>query len=121
MGLNWVRLDTSWIDHPKVDALRARRGGYRAIVVWLGALAYAGKHATAGYLPPTVTRSLDANPGDMRALVDVGLLELAPGGGWLIHDWTDYQPGVEVTAIRRERARKAARARWHPDDARHPD
>jgi hypothetical protein len=85
-GLPWVRFDTSMPDNPKILELVSMREGRAAAFVYCCGLAYSGKHS-------------------------VGLWVDVPGG-WLIHGWADRQESTDETQARKERAQKAAAARW---------
>ena len=111
MPLPWIRLDTSMPDNPKVLRLLAMKEGHRAAFVWCCSLAYAGKHGTDGLIEEYALARLNGRPADARRLVDVGLWD-ATEGGWVIHDWHEFQESTEETRKRSERAQAAARKRW---------
>ena len=115
MGLPWVRLDTQFPHNPKVLAL-AEDKKWRAIAVYLCSLSYSGAHGTDGFIPPGALNFIHATKADARQLVAVGLWH-EDGPGWQIPDWSQYQPTSKENEERRERARKAAWKRWHPEDS----
>lgn len=110
MGLPWIRLDTHMADHPKVLELVADKA-FQAIAAYHFALGYCGKHGTDGYISKAALPFVHARLSDAQKLVAAGLWELAPGG-WVVHDWGDFQVSDEASQKRRERAQKGAAARW---------
>lgn len=116
MGLPWVRLDTSMPDNPKLLGLLTEKDGHRAAFVWVCALAYSGKHATAGFIPREAVSRINGRVGDMARLVAHGLL-VEGAGGWDINGWSEFQITDEEMERRREKARKMAAARWSKTEA----
>lgn len=109
-GMTWVRLDCAFPRNPKVlDLVHAR--AFRAVTVYISGLAYSGEHGLAGFLPASCLPYLHATTANAAQLVDVGLWEPQPGG-WDIHDWDAYQPAADEADRRRDKAKKAAEARW---------
>lgn len=110
----WVYLDNAFPDHPKVAA-----AGGDAAWLFVCALAYVKRYETEGFIPEAqVPRLTDRkSPNRLAAkLVEVGLWDEHPQG-FMVHDYHDWnRPGAD----RKEKARKAARARWDkppPPDA----
>lgn len=119
MGLQWIRLDTSFPTHDKILHLKAA-GHWRAIVVYVNSLCYSGLHGTDGHIPQVALGIIDATPGTARQLVDARLWEYADNGGWHIVNYGTMQELAEDTRIRKA-AQKAAGIRgackrWHPPD-----
>ena len=110
-GLKWVRLDTTFPTNQKTLDLAAA-GRWRAITVYLCSLAHAGAQGTDGWIPTSALRVIHARPIDAQHLTDAGLWAKEEGG-YLIHDWADYQPTSQDINARTIRARDAARARWN--------
>lgn len=111
MGLQWIRLDTSTFDHPKMLYLSEDKQ-YRAIVTHLAAMTYTGKHGLDGFIPRTALRVIGGLPTDAKKLVEVGLWHIAEGG-WSINGWDEYQVSDDEAKARSDKARKAAQKRWH--------
>jgi hypothetical protein len=111
MALPWVRLDTSIFDNPKFLVLFGQKR-YRAVVVYVAAMAYAGKHGTGGFIQKEVLPLLQARKTEMDQLVEARLMDICPGG-WTVHDWEDMQLTNDEIVARRERAQRAAAARWN--------
>lgn len=115
--MTWIRVDDHFAEHPKVLALgRDRLAG---LGLWTVGACYAGRYLTDGFVPSDVLP-----PGTQRLqelLVRVGLWDRARGG-YVMHDFLEYNPTrekvLEGRAARKERARRAAAARWDaPPDA----
>src|SRR5690349_8084894 len=110
-GLPWIRFDTSLPDNPKILDLVDMKDGRAAAFVYCCSLAYAGKHGTDGFIPRGALARINGRPSDAARLVDVRLwIEL--DGGWQINGWAERQESTDETQARRERAQKAAAARW---------
>jgi len=116
-GLPWIRFDTSLPDNPKVLMLCDEDGGRAALFVYCCSLAYSGKHGTDGFIPCRALGRINGDPADAVLLVDADLWDEVPGG-WLIHGWGEFQHVDEASRKRREKAQKAAAARWSKDAAR---
>jgi len=114
MGLPWVRLDTSTFDNPKFLILFGQKR-YRTVVVYIAAMAYSGKHGTGGFIQREVLPVIQATKREMEQLVEARLMDMVPGG-WLIHDWDEFQMSSAEVEKRRTRAQDAAMARWHPEN-----
>lgn len=112
MPLPWVRLDTSFGDHPKLLALLgAHKDGRATAFVYLMGLSYAGKHETDGFIPTSALGIIHGRSTDASRLVEGGLWEAVPGG-WEVHGWSEFQISNAETQDRRKRARAAAEVRW---------
>jgi hypothetical protein len=111
VGLPWIRLDTSMPDNPKILGLLDERDGHRAAFVWVCCMAYAGKHGTDGFIPANAARFVHGRTSDFARLVEVSALKVVPGG-WEIPNWDEFQVSDEAAKARRDKAQKAAAARW---------
>lgn len=109
-GVKWIRLETMMFENPKLLYLKEDKQ-YRAIVVHLEAMTYAGRHGLAGFVPKAALRIIGGMPSDAVHLVNAGLWTPAPGG-WEINGWAEYQLADEEANRRSEKAKKAAAARW---------
>jgi len=103
----WIKLDDQYADHPKIVAAGP-------LAAWLHtcALCYAGRYLTDGFIPERQVRKLaDVDDAEDLAqrLVEVGLWEIAEGG-YLIHDYLEYNPSAESVQADREEARERMRA-----------
>lgn len=110
MGLPWIRLDTTIGDHPKILELIEDKA-FQAAFMHVMAMTYCGKHGTDGFVPRSALPFIHGRAVDAKRLVAVGLWEESKGG-WLINGWDEYQLSDDAAKKRRERAQKAAAARW---------
>ena len=110
MGLPWVRFDCQFPSNPKVLELVAA-GRHKAAFAYVCSLAYSGSHGTDGFIPAAALPFIHASRADANHLVTVGLWVPAPGG-WLIHQWDEFQVSDDAAKARRERAQKGAQKRW---------
>jgi hypothetical protein len=105
--MGWLRLDDAFGTHPKIAGLtdRAFRGHVMGML-------YAAQHLTDGFVPDAMA----PKPRILAELERVVLWSPAPGG-WVIHDYLDYNPS-KADAMARAMARakagaKGAASRWH--------
>ena len=121
MGYPWARLDANIAHHDKICWLKAQRGGWRAISVYLFSIGWSVGQGTDGHIPAHMARSLDADRQTTALLTAANLWEQHPAGnGWLIRNFAERQ---EVSLIRegKEKMRqvssmKANCTRWHGPD-----
>lgn len=109
MGLQWVRLDTTFHHNAKVVELVAANK-WRAICAYVASIAHAGQHGTDGYVPESSLFLIHATKREANDLVTAGLWHLSPGG-WVIHGWDEFQISDEAARKRRERAQKGGIAK----------
>lgn len=100
----WVKIDDGFYTHPKVMA-----AGTAAIGLWLKAATYCAHQLTDGFVPEHMLPLLGGTRAQVGKLLGANLWESAEGG-WVFHDWADYQPSRADTVAYREaeRRRKAA-------------
>lgn len=110
MPLPWVRLDTQWAYNPKFLMLVEDKK-WRAIVVYHAGLGYSGAHGTRGFLPELCLPRIHATRKEAAELIDVGLWH-PQRGGWDINGWEEFQPETDDSEARRNKAKRAAEARW---------
>ena len=119
MSLPWVRLDSNIASHDKVLRLVAMRDGYRALVLYVCSLGYAGGHGTDGHVPEYAVPFLHGTERHADMLVKVGLWEPADDG-WTIRNWVERQELAVVAASKRHAQRLPPRRtnciRWHGRD-----
>jgi hypothetical protein len=104
--VTWFRIDDSFADHPKVHAI-PRVARLQVIGLWTSCGTWAARYLTDGFIPESLPEEIGARRSDTDALVNcrvqgagVGLWERCEGG-WLFHDWADYQPTRKATLDRR--------------------
>lgn len=117
----WVKLTDDFTEHPKV-----LEAGPLAGWLWVSSLAWSNRNGTDGKVPSSQVIRLASFDGigvytgnytgeDVQArkladvLVDVGLWEPIEGG-YLIHDYAEYQLTVSDLAARTEAKRRAGQA-----------
>ena len=115
MALAWVRLDTAMPDNPKLLDLLREKDGHRAAFVWICCLTYAGKHGTDGFVPRNAALFVHGRTADFTRLCAANLLKEV-AGGWEVPGWDEFQESSAETQARRERAQRAAAARWSKDE-----
>lgn len=109
----WVKIDEHFYDHPKwCDAPGD------SIALWLALTAWCNRNdSTTGFIPEAKTRGLLNIKNVPRTLVDLCdrvALHKVPGG-YLIHDYEEYQQPEKVKDIAAKRSaagRKGAAHRW---------
>lgn len=117
----WVKIDDQFADHPKtVEA------GPLAMAMQIAALCWANRKLTDGYIPSRAAASFlptvgfDPETGEpttwrdvVDTLVRVGMWEPVEGG-YLIHDYLDYQPSrarvKDIKTKRKEAGSKGGQA-----------
>ena len=98
----WVRIDDTWLNHPKVMEARAA-GGWAACGVWCGALTWANQQRSDGHVP-TSWVVLNNAQAEADVLVEAGLWVVVEDG-WAFHDYAEYQPlKAEIEAKSEQRA-----------------
>lgn len=108
----WVKLDDSLHGHPK-----AAKAGLEALGLHMLAMSHCGAYSQNGHVAPEFVREkAGARAAKLTArLVDCGLWE-TNGNGWVIHDWSEFNPSpeqIEAERAKRSAAGKAAaEARW---------
>lgn len=109
----WGKVDDKLWGSPKWLSTPLRARG-----LWVTGLSYCMDQLTDGYVPAHVLPTLGGTPKDAATLVDRGLWE-ATLGGWMYHDWLDYQPSRDsVLAERANAAERQRRAREKAKEAR---
>jgi hypothetical protein len=119
-SLNWFRVESSIGTHPKVLALLSRSNGAKAFVAYIGALGHSTAHGTDGRISRAALPMVHGTPSVAAALVAVGLWEVdESGGGWIIHDFLEYQPAARPGASfdrKKALSRLGNCRRWHAPD-----
>lgn len=109
--MTWVRLDDAFPEHPKVLALG---DDYEAgVALHVRGLCYCARNLTDGHVPARMFRE---DAATIARLVEVGMWHEAEGG-FVIHDYLDYNPSrAEALALAEARSaagRLGAEARWN--------
>ena len=109
--MTWIRLDDGFPDHPKIATVGPLAGWFHVC-----GLCYAGRYLTDGFIPENAVFRLadfrgigishgmvghDVEAGELiDALLDAGLWQRVEGG-YMIHDYLEYNPSAEQ--VRQER------------------
>ena len=99
--MSWVKLDDQFTDHPKVIA-----AGPMAGWLYVCGLTYCSRYLTDGFIPTAQVRRLADLKGTDRlasALVDAGLWDRCDGG-YMVHDYLEYNPNAEKVRAERSAA-----------------
>ena len=98
----WFKVDDGFWSHPKVLTMSAD-----ATSLWVRSGAYACQHLTDGFIAEGLLHVLGSDRA-AEELVESGLW-LEADGGFLFHDWDDYQETADAVKRRREQARERQR------------
>lgn len=98
--------------HPKIVA-----AGNAAVGLWTRAGAWSKNHATGGFVPEQIARSMGTK-GEIKKLVEVALWDDVLGG-YFFHDWEHY--GANRSGAEEEEARASRRAADRERQRRHRD
>lgn len=109
--MSYVRLDDNFADHPKLRRY-SRRARCSAGWLHVEALCYAGRHNTDGFIPSEVAGEFGSQADIARLTAPFnngcGLWEVTDGG-YLIHDYLDYNPSRREVDEKRDKARERMR------------
>lgn len=103
--MTWVKLDDGFPDHLKVDGLSDP-----AFRLYVTALCHCARHLTDGYV--AADRAPRLVPRFKKGLADelvTAELWTVAEGGWMVHDYLDFNPPAEK--VKKERAAAAERMR----------
>lgn len=103
--MTWFKVDDKLWGHPKWVALPA---GARAL--WVTAGSYCASNETDGRLSAAMLTPLGGRPRDADKLVECGMWERVEGG-YLFHDWAEYQPTKAQVRAERDAAKERQR-KW---------
>lgn len=114
-GLQWIRLDTTFPDNPKIMDL-VDRNLHRVAFAHVEMMCHIGKTLTDGFFPEGALRRYAITKKDATIAVESGLWIPRPGGGYEINDWAESNPVDDAALARSERARRAAEKRWRKEN-----
>jgi hypothetical protein len=97
----WAKIDDGWWAHPKVMVLSLAASG-----LWARALSWSC-HQRKDVIPPRFLDMVEADTSHADELVEVGLWHPVDGG-WLIHEWDQYQ-GQSLSEKRADAGRKGGK------------
>ena len=100
--MTWFKVDDGFWSHPKTATLSDA-----AVTLWVRAGSYCCQHLTDGFIKAPAMRLL----GDAEAVSELVEADLwhPVDGGWIFHDWSEYQETSETVKKRRESARERQR------------
>ena len=111
-GLQWIRLDTTFPDNPKIMDL-VDSNQHRVVVAHVSMMCHIGKTETDGFFAEGALRRYAITKKDATLAVASGLWVPRPGGGFEINGWAEHNPVDAAALARSDKARKAAEKRWH--------
>ena len=107
--MTWVRLDDQAVGHPKL-----REAGYKGWALFTAGLCHASAYLTDGFISekvvPSLLPDLPQAAQVAQELVKAGVWEKVEGG-YMVHDYHDYQPTAEEVRKGRDRKREVDRER----------
>lgn len=103
--MTWFKVDDSLNDHPKVIALRRRRGWQKALALWTMAGSWSARHLTDGIVPREALQQLGATARVARDLLETGLWE-DHDSGYAFHGWLERNPSKAQIESTREKTRE---------------
>jgi len=96
MHMGWMKWDDNFLNHPKFVRLE-RRAPSRGVHLFVGLVSYCKQQLTDGRVPRDMIDRVNGPPAGrwradaMRALVEVGLVEVLEGGDLMVHGFLDWQ------------------------------
>lgn len=99
----WFKVD----DH-LAHNMKAIAAGNTALGLWVRAGSWACQQLTDGFVPTTMVTALGGTDADAAALTEAGLWHIVDGG-WVFHDWAEYQEDSGKVKERRAAARERMR------------
>lgn len=103
--MSWLRIDDGYDTHPKLlELTEAQR--WR----WTRVLIHCARHRTEGHVKPAVLKDLGLGRTVTR-LLQLGLLESNGDAGYLVHDWSTFNPKDPTKAERQARWRATQASR----------
>lgn len=107
-GMTWTKLTEDFPQHPKIVA-----AGEWAELIHIHALIYCNRFLTDGFVPtevvPTLTRIRSHVEPSVKALIKLGIW-MPVEGGFVIHDFLEYQPSKAKVLAERKRKASAGQA-----------
>lgn len=111
--MTWIKLDDALWRHRKIAEIDPDKA-LAAVGLWVLGLSWVGEHLTDGYLTDRALVQAAGAEADAIAgeLVRVGLWERVEGG-YLYHDFLDYNPSQDQVMTLRAKHIEAARIAGH--------
>ena len=112
MSAKWMRIESDFVDHPKLHRLSVALSEPLAEAYVLRGWSWLSRFCPTGHFRDIEGTAFEeacrwrgAHGELLMALVSSGLLDRREDGGWEAHDWADHQGKVAATA-EKERERK---------------
>lgn len=99
----WFKVDDALSMH-----MKAFTAGNQALGLWVRAGSWSMHQLSDGFIPKGVVQALGGDWDDAAALINAGLWHEAEGG-YVFHDWAEYQPTRESVLADREAAAERMR------------
>lgn len=103
--MSWARFDDGYLENPKVEA-----AGPLAEHLDMRGIIYCARNETDGRVTKSALRRLSFGLSRVEqrvnALVQSGRWTVHPNGGWLIHDFLEYNPSKAQKNADRAKARE---------------
>ncbi len=101
----YLLIDDGMGEHEKLEALSDKdfRAHFRA-------MCWCARRGTDGRIPPQMLETLRIKAGQVTHFIEVGVWDMN-GSGWVIHDWTDFNPPTDPEERRKWNARKRQQRR----------
>lgn len=96
------------VDDALAFNMKAVSAGNTALGLWVRAGSWSCQQLTDGFVPEAMVPALSGSQNDADALVDAGLWHPV-AGGFVFHDWDEYQEPSEKVKERRAAARERMR------------
>jgi hypothetical protein len=102
--MTWLRIDDGFTEHRKVLELK-RNDRW----TWMEVLGYCARQSNGGHIPSGISDTMRwVTPSFLNKCADIGLLD-REGTGYVVHDWSEYNPKDPTNAVRQQRYRNAKR------------
>jgi hypothetical protein len=99
--VDWFKVEARISTNEKIDGLSDR--AFRGLINLWG---YATLHETGGCVPAGAARLVPRVTPRVLAELEGADFIHRNGAGWVVHDWDEYQEGVEELAERRRKAKE---------------
>lgn len=104
------------VDDKLHASVKWRRASKAARGLWVTALSWCSDQENDGHVPSDMLKTLDGTKAEATSLVNAGLWDVTEGG-WIFHDWQDYNPDGASKKAKREAeskgGKRGAHTRWH--------
>jgi hypothetical protein len=104
--VGYLLIDDGMFEHPKIEALRPQD-----VVAHMKAMCWSARRSTGGHVPPQSLRTIGMTRAQAERLVEGGVWETNGDGGYVIHDWEDFNPPADGEERRRWFARRRQQRR----------